>query len=412
MNVLLLSTSDIDGGAARAAYRLQQGLVSIGVNSTMLVRAKFSSDQTVITETSGLTKLGPPMATVPLGIHPGRERKMFSSQWFPDALVGAVRKLQPDVVNLHWVCNGYVRIESLAQFKRPLVWTLQDMWPMTGGCHYSEDCDRYTQSCGSCPQLNAGRDWDLSRWVLQRKLKAWQNVNLTIVAPSEWIAKCAAASAVFKDCRIEVIPFCLDTQKYKPIEKAIARNLLNLPQDKRLILFGALAATKDLRKGFHLLIPALQNLSRLGWAERAEVVIFGASQPETPVDLGFQAHYLGHLSDDISLALAYSAADVMIVPSMQESFGQTASEALACKTPVVAFDVTGLKDIVDHQQNGYLCQPFSVEDLTQGINWVLEDPNRHQTLCDAGREKAVKQFALARQAEDYLVLYNEIAKPL
>jgi glycosyltransferase involved in cell wall biosynthesis len=320
-----------------------------------------------------------------------------------------VQQLAPDLINLHWVCNGYLQIETMAKFNKPLVWTLHDMWPFTGGCHYPQECDRYTDSCGTCPRLKSQQDWDLSHWVWQRKIKAWKSLDLTIVSPSLWLAECARASSLFQDLRIEVIPHGLDTETYRPIERSLARQLLKLPQDKQLVLFGAASgAIGDLRKGFHLLHAALQSLSQSGWQAKIELVVFGASQPEPPVDLGFRAHYLGRFHDDISLALLYAAADVMLVPSMQEAFGQTASESLACGRPVVAFNATGLKDIVEHQQNGYLAKPFEVKDLAQGIAWVLEDGDRHQKLCHHARATAVQEFTQKQQAHRYLSLYRQI----
>ncbi|MGF1498597.1 MAG: glycosyltransferase family 4 protein [Elainellaceae cyanobacterium] len=407
MKPLILSTTDIEGGAARAAYRLHQGFKQIGMPSQMLVRGRFSRDRSVIAEKSLLTKLGPQMSGLALRRYPKRNR-MISAQWFPDAIARRVAQINPDVVNMHWVCNGYLRIETLAQLKKPLVWTLQDMWPMTGGCHYSEDCDRYQKSCGQCPQLGSDREADLSRQIWQRKQKAWQDVDLTIVTPSQWMADCVKASSLLGDRRVEVIPFCLDTQTYRPLNPQFARDALGLPQDKQIVLFGALAATADRRKGFHLLVPALQALAQSEWSDRVELAVFGASAPDTPIDLGFRAHYLGSFQDDLSLALIYSAADVMIVPSLQESFGQTVSEALACGTPVVAFNSTGPKDIVDHQINGYLAQPYDVQDLSQGIAWVLKDSIRLLRLSAQAREKAERSFPLDLQARQYLKLFEEL----
>jgi glycosyltransferase involved in cell wall biosynthesis len=202
----------------------------------------------------------------------------------------------------------------------------------------------------------------------------------------------------------------LDPEQYKPIDKPLARELMKLPQDKQLILFGALGATSDRRKGFHLLQPALQRLSQSAGRgnENIEIVVFGASQPENAIDLGFKSHYLGSLHDDIALALVYSAADVMIVPSVQEAFGQTASESLACGTPVVCFDSTGLKDIVEHQKNGYQAKCFSAEDLANGIAWVLQDEQRWQALSHRAREKVEQEFTLEIQARRYLKLYQEV----
>jgi glycosyltransferase involved in cell wall biosynthesis len=245
--------------------------------------------------------------------------------------------------------------------------------------------------------------------VWRRKAGAWKNLNLTIVAPSAWLAECAKASSLFRDLRVEVIPHGLDLKTYRPVEQKLARKLLHLPQDRRLVLFGAQSgATSDPRKGFHLLQPALKLLNRSGSQDNIELVVFGATQPSDAVDLGFNTHYLGRFHDDISLALVYSAADVMVVPSMQEAFGQTASESLACGTPVVAFGATGLKDIVDREQNGYLATPFEVEDLARGIAWVLDDEERHQKLRLFARKKAEAEFTLDLQARRHLSLFTEI----
>ena len=397
-------------GAGRAASRLHLGLLKEKIDSSVLVLQKGTEcqsvnkldEQTVLFKKIQAKLLGSYLSKIL-----GRDTT-FSINATPSLIENRIKNFNASVINLHWVGWEYLRIEELKTFKVPLVWTLQDMWPFTGGCHYSEECDRYTNSCGACPQLRSGKDSDLSRWVWQRKAQAWHNLNLTVVAPSSWIAKCASSSSLFKERRVEVIPFCLDTEKYKPIDQQKARELLNLPQDKQLVLFGALSATKDRRKGFHLLLPALQNLSQSGWRDRIELVVFGSNEPTNPPDLGFKAHYLGSLSDDLSLARVYSAADVMIAPSIQESFGQTGSESLACGTPVIAFDGTGLKDIVDHQQNGYLVRPFEIEDLAQGIAWVLEDKERHHKLCIQAREKAELEFALEVQARRYLSLYSEL----
>lgn len=406
INVLHLSTSDIDNGGARAAYRLHQGLRSLGCSSKMLVRAKFSSDSTVIAERSPLTKMGPPLSELPLRLYPKRSG-MFSPQWVPDVLAQRVKQYKPDIINLHWICNGFLNIESLAKFHCPLVWTLHDMWPFTGGCHYNGDCDSYKQSCGKCPQLSSDRDQDLSRWIWKRKVQAWKGIDITVVATTAWMAECARSSPLFKDSRIEIIPLGLDTEKYKPHNRYFAREVFSLPQDKHLILFGATNGTSDRRKGFHLLLPALQRLSQAGWKDQVELVIFGTSEPEQETDLGFKAHYVGRLNDDISLALIYSTASVMVVPSMQEAFGQVASEAMSCGTPVVAYNSTGLKDVVDHQKTGYLASPYEVEDLAKGIAWVLESDERHQYLHYQARKRALQKFASETQSLQYLYLYEK-----
>lgn len=412
MKVVLVNDSDIEGGAARAAYRLHQGLQRISVVSQMLVQAKMSDDIAVITQKNRLSKefskLRPTLNNLPLQFYPERERIIFSSQWLSDSICSQLAQLSSDIINLHWVCGGYLQIETLSKLNKPLVWTLHDMWAFTGGCHYSKDCDRYMDACGACPQLYSTKSWDLSRWVWWRKANAWKALNLTIVTPSSWLAKCASFSSLFKDLPVKVIPNGLDTQRYKPINRRLAREILNLPQDKQLILFGALSATSDPRKGFHLLQPALQSLSKSGWQDQLDVVIFGSSQPINQPDLGLKSHYLGKLSDDISLALLYAAADVFVSPSIQDNLPNTVLEAISCGTPCVAFNIGGMPDIIEHQQNGYLAQSYQIEDLARGIVWVLDNRERHQKLCDRARQKAEQEFTLEIQARRYLSLFTEI----
>lgn len=410
MKVLLISKSD-DGGAGRAAYRLHKGLQESGVDSQMLVESKSSDDQAVIGSQGFLPKLMSKLKLtnyldgIPLQLNRKVERGNFSLELVNDPLGPQVAKINPDIVNLHWVSYGYLQIETLPKFKKPVVWTCHDMWSFTGGCHYSRQCERYINSCGACPELFSSKERDLSRWVWQRKAKAWKNLNLTIITPSVWLADCAKASSLFKNVRVEVIPNGIDLKKYKPFDRRVARDLLNLPQDKKLILFGAMDTT-DRRKGFHLLQPALQSLSGAGF--EADVVVFGASAPTKPNDFGLKAHYLGSLRDDVSIGLTYAAADVFVAPSTQENLPNTVMEAFACGTPSVAFKIGGLPDMIEHEKNGYLAKPYEIEDLARGIAWVLEDEDRHKKLCTAAREKATKEYSLELQASRYLSVFKEL----
>lgn len=412
MKVCLISNSDGRGGGYAAAYRLHIGLQKINIDSTMLVGNKTRDDFTVVGPNSkldkGWAKIVSTLDSLPLKAYPDRQRELFSLQWSPDKVASQVAQLNPDVINLHWVNGGYLKIETIAKFKKPIVWTLHDMWAFTGGCHYNGDCTNYTNSCGACPQLHSNKDKDLSRWIWKRKARSWQNLDLTIVTPSHWLAKCAASSSLLKDTKIEVIPNGLDTKQYKPVEKSVARAILGLPEDKQLILFGAMSATSDPRKGFNFLQSTLQNLSQSGWGERVELVIFGASEPKNYLELRFKSHYLGKLNDDISLSLVYSAADVFIAPSVQDNLPNTVMESSACGTPCVAFNIGGMCDMIEHQKNGYLAQPFDVEDLARGIRWVLEDEERLRKLGINSRKKVEQDFTLEIQANNYLSVYQNI----
>ncbi|MGL4501482.1 MAG: glycosyltransferase family 4 protein [Planktothrix sp.] len=412
MKTLLICRSDLEFGADRAAYRLHRGLQQIGVESQMLVQNKLTDDPSVISPGGNLGKklanFRETFDALPLKFYRQRPPTMFWPEWVPDKLQSHVSHLNPDVINVHWICRGYMQWETLLKLNKPILWTFHDMWGFTGGCNYSEECDRYQQSCGKCPQLNSDKDWDLSRLVWNRKLKTLKNLNLVVVTPSQWMAECTRSSSLFKNVRVEVIPNGLDPQTYQPIDQKVARTLLKLPLDKQLILFGAVSATSDHRKGFHLLQTTLQRLSKAGWRDQFELLVFGASKPSNEIELGFKSHYLGKLNDDLSLALVYSAADVFVAPSIQDNLPNTVLEAIACGTPCVAFKIGGMPDLIDHQQNGYLASAYEIDDLIQGITWVLEDRERHQKLGQSARKKFEQGFTWELQAHRYLSVLGEM----
>lgn len=411
MKILHLSQSDIEGGAARGAYWLHNALQQAGVESQMLVASKDSPDPAVIGPSGkvrkGLQELRCKIDGFPLSFYPDRD-PLFSLSWLPNNTVKKVNSIAPDIINLHWLGLAFLTPESLAKFKPPIVWTLRDMWAFTGGCHYTGNCENYLTQCGACPALKSDKPNDISRQFWAKKFKAWQDLNFTVVTISHWLADCAKESSILKNKKIQVIHNALDESKYKPMPKKIVRDILGLNPDKKIVLFGAVNATSEKRKGFQYLVTALNKLALSGLSENIELVVFGASKPKNPPDLGMNVTYMGWLNDDISLALLYAAADVMIVPSLQEAFGKTAMESLACGTPVVSFDSTGLKDIVEHQKNGYRAECFSSEDLANGIRWVLEDEERWQALSRRSREKVEQEFTLEVQARSYLKLYEEI----
>lgn len=411
MKITLLSRGDRGAGGYVAVYRLYQGLKKVEDQTSLLVGSAKKSD-TVSLNTSSFEKVfsqvAPNLDKLPLKRYRDRPSTLFSTQWVPDGIVAKLNHIKPDIVNVHWVSQGFMQIETLAKLPYPLVWTNHDMWGFTGGCHYSQGCDRYIESCGQCPQLNSSKEQDLSRWVWQRKQRAWKTLPLTLVSPSHWLADCMKKSSLFRDKRIEVIANGLDTTVYKPCSRAYARNRLNLPQDKHLILFGAVNATSDTRKGFHLLQPALQHLSQSDRQDNIELVIFGASRPQQEPFLGFKTHYLGKFQDDLALSLIYAAVDLFVAPSIQDNLPNTILESLACGTPAIAFKIGGMPDMIEHQQNGYLAQAFEIEDLAQGIAWILKDKERYQHLCDRARQKVEQEFTLEIQTQNYLNLFAEI----
>lgn len=409
MKILIVNTSDIDGGAARAAYRLHKALLSQGVDSQMLVQTKSSDDYTVIIETDKLkrilNKLRPFLDSIPVRFYKNRTKTLFSSSWLPFSnIVDKINEINPDIVHLHWICNGMMRIEDIARIKAPIVWSLHDMWAFTGGCHYDEECNGYEKECGNCKILGSDKEKDLSRKIWHRKEKTFAKIpNMTIMGLSRWLAECAKKSTLFKNTKVVNLPNPIDTNVFQPFSKDKARELWRLPKDKRLVLFGAMGATSDSRKGFKELSKALHKLDD----KNVEFVIFGSSEPQQSQNFGFKTHYLGSLSDDVSLVTLYSAVDVMIVPSLQENLSNAIMESLACGTPVVGFDIGGNSDMIEHQVNGYLAKPFDTIDLADGIEWVLHAPN-YDELCKNALEKVLREFDSVVVAGKYIVLYKEI----
>jgi glycosyltransferase involved in cell wall biosynthesis len=333
---------------------------------------------------------------------------LHSGNWLPSRLPKILNQSNADVINLHWVADEMLSIEDIAGINKPLVWTLHDMWPFCGGEHYASDEENARWRLGytryNCPDSTQGIDLDRIIW--RRKQRAWRKYNMHIVSPSQWLADCAKHSALFKDYPTSVIPNPLDTAVYRPLDRVFSRHVLNLPQEQSIILFGAIGGTLDQRKGFDLLLVGLHHLKSVGLSN-VLCVVFGQTKPQNSPDTPFPLKWQGHLHDDATLALLYNAADVMIVPSRQEAFGQTASEAQACGCPVVAFNCTGLSDVVAHRETGYLAKAFESEDLANGMQWILSDVELRARLGKAARQRALKLWSPEVVVPQYLNVYQQ-----
>jgi glycosyltransferase involved in cell wall biosynthesis len=409
MKILIVNASDMQGGAARAAYRLHKALLNQGIDSQMLVQDKVSDDETVqgfhTKIDKGLAKVRPTLDAIPIQFYPHKTKTLFSPSCLPfSKIVKRINDINPDIVHLHWICGGMLRIEDLAKIKSPIVWSLHDMWAFTGGCHYSEDCERYKENCGYCKVLNSNKKNDLSSRIFERKIQSFNRNDLTIVGLSRWLANAAKESYLFRNKKIVTLPNPIDIHLFKPFDKKKARQLWNLPENKKLLLFGAMKATSDPRKGYQQLMDSLQKLQN----KDIELVIFGSGKPTEKSNFAFKSHYTSHVYDDISLVTLYSACDVTVIPSLQENLSNVIMESLSCGTPVVGFDIGGNGDMITHYKNGYLAKPFDTDDLAKGIEWILEDKERYQDLCFSAREKVVENFDSRKVAKQYLNLYKEI----
>jgi len=406
MKVLVLSETDIAGGAARAAYRLHQSLLLHGIDSKMLVQRKKSDDFSVITKHNNLKmyfdRLRPIIDSIPNRIYKKRKKVLFSSSWLGfNNVSDAVNDLNPDVVHLHWIAGGMMRFEEISKINAPIVWSLHDMSPFTGGCHYDQNCGLYKERCGSCKVLASNNTNDLSRKIFNRKINAYSKIkSLSIVATSRWIGRCAKESFLFKDIDVSVIPNPINTSLFRPIDKIIAKDFFQIPKNKTVILFSAMSSMSDPRKGRHELFEAINLLD----IEDAVLVIAGSSKPKDPIKLKYPTYFIQPLSDEVSLPLIYNAADVMIVPSIQENLANSIIECLSCGVPVVAFDIGGNEDMIEHKRNGYLAKSTCSKDMAVGIEWVVNN-NKSRSLSDHARKKAVEEFDYRVVSKSYIDLY-------
>lgn len=418
MRILHLSTNDNRGGAATAAYRINGALNSLGVNSQMLVQNKYSDDPdvetTVTTTYKTITREFRFLYDkLPLKLfYRDRADTPFQVGKTGIDISGHEAVRESDILHLHWITHGFLSVGSLrklAELDKPVVWTLHDQWPFTGGCIYSGDCERYTDNCGRCPALNSDRGKDLSTKMWKRKQRAYRNLELTVVSPGSWLGKRAKCSSLLGKFDLEVIPNPIDTQVFKPAEQETARDILNLPRDKRLVLFGADVPEAKL-KGFSYVKKALKLLATdlQKPEEEIEIVIFGTSHSEEMENNPFPTNFTGYLNDTYSLTLCYSAADIFVGPSLQEAFGQTFLESMACRTPAVAFDYAGPREIIDHKRDGFLAQYRSAQSLAEGIQWTLKDEERLRKLGKKARDKAVSEYGFDTVGEQYRQLYQNV----
>lgn len=384
MKVLHINTSDTAGGAAIAAFRLHKAMLEAGIDSRFFCLNRIINDDERILTVSKKTKILSRTLDLAKQVAFRKNRLsskkgLFSNFFQGHKISKEINISQYDVIYIHWVNGSFLSFNALAEIlktEKQTYWFMHDMFPITGGCHYSFECKEYEKKCGSCSYLKNKNKKDFSFKQLNKKKKLLKKYkNLSFVAPSRWLYECAKASAISKECGIRVfhVPNLLNSKTFKPMDKYFCRNALNIPQDKKVILFGADGALVNPYKGFDYLEKALAILNKNQKINNEDIllVIFGSSyNSRIEKCLPFKTKFTGYLHDSATLNLLYNASDVFCIPSLAENFANTILESVFCKTPVVGFNVGGIPDVVNNE-TGYLAEYKNSADFAEGISKIL-----------------------------------------
>lgn len=409
MKIIHLTYSNYIGGASIAAYRIHKTLLKNDITSRMWVNKKLFDDQTVEGPKNKFREKLLDLRryiTWPLTKLIRTKNPMhYSLSLLPSDLVKKINHSDVDIVNLHWINREMISIKDISEIKKPIVWTLHDMWPFCGAEHYTSN-NRWQKgyNINNRPAYESG--FDLNRWIWKKKKKYWKK-PMQIVTPSKWLANCTKKSRLMKDWPVSVIANPIDTNFWKPINKKIARKKLGLSSNAPLIVFGAIGGGKDPRKGYDLLLSSLNILRNNLKVKDLEIFVFGQNKPKFSKKIDFPVHYKGHIEDSLILKTIYSAADIMIVPSRLDNLPNTVIEAQACGTPVASFNIGGLSDIILHKKTGYLAKAFDTKDLAQGISWLLKKKN---SLKKRVRQIIVSKFSERTISKKYINLYKKVIK--
>lgn len=390
-----------------AGYRLHKALLKHKIDSSVL-SAKKSSDLTNV-EVINHSK-------IKLLINKSIEKLTLLNQNnilpFSSSLFGvniSKNKLvkEADIVHLHWINGGFLGFNSLMKLKnKKIVWTLHDSWPITGGCHVSLGCKEFENYCGFCPIIHSDKKKDISNKIIKKKIDIYKDLDLTIITPSDWMFNRASNSRVLKNKTIKKIPNTLNLSTFKVYKKNKVKYELNLKEEKKYILFGAINPTKTTYKGFDYLIKALKKLDYKNENNNIEIIVFGANK-DYEYDIPFNIKFVGKINEEEILAKLYSSCDMLLYPSLDDNLPNVVLEALSCKLPVCAFDVGGINEMIEHKLNGYLAKYKDVDDLVTGINFCLKNKEK---LNERTRSSIIEKFDSKKIAFEHKETYRNIIK--
>ncbi len=413
IKVFHINYSDSAGGAARAANRLHLALSNENIQSHMCVLHSQELSENIISPKGYWNKLKRKFARkreeAQNNAYPERFPYHFSGTSPSNGLIiKLLKKQNPDLIHLHWVNRGTLSIEEIAALNKPIVWTMHDMWPFTGGCHYSNGCESYQTICQECPILNTNDKKNLASLTWQKKHNLWQNKNIHFISPSKWLADCAQKSALLKNADLKIIPNAIDTNEFQPLLTESARKKWGIPLDKFTLLFGATAADKDLRKGYEALRQALSQLTQ---KEKFHAIVFGCEASQQNQIEGIATTFAGHIHKNSELQELYASANVTILPSLAENLSNVILESMACGTPVIAFSIGGNADAIKPFHNGHLSDAITPLALKKAIEQFFEkaqDPHFNNTCRANARQTVLDLFDAPKIAHQHIDFYKTL----
>ncbi len=412
MKILHISTTDTEGGAAKATYKLHKELLNQNIDSQILVLHKFSNDQNIIPFkisnkiNSRLRRFIERKKTKhelakyqPIG---PENYEIFTLAKTSFTNIYEYTK-DFDIINLHWI-SGFIDYKSFFKqhIHKKLVWRLADMNPFTGGCHYSWGCENFQQKCGNCQQLNSNLKNDLSNKIWQAKHEAFQHIEnnqLHIVCLGNWMLNNVKNCSLLSRFNKSIIPNGVELQIFNMYQKTAAKQSLGIDINKKTILLIA-ESMNNRRKGYK---HAIETLARIKDKNEYCILIVGTSTQNLHKE--FQQIHFGRIDNKILLAVIYNAADVFLYTSLEENFPNTALESISCGTPVIGYNTGGISDIIINHTNGLLTNAQSPIEL----HYLLEkyfSENLQNKFEKNAREIAELKFDIKKQAQDYIKLYK------
>ena len=407
MKVVHLVAGELNGGAAKGALSLHAGLLELGVESYVINNKRIVNSElkNVITTYSGAysricSYIKRVLSNSFLLFYPNKKKEIFNTGIIGDNFSRNIIFKEADIVHMHWI-NGLVSISQINKIKKPIIWTIRDYWPLSGGCHVPMECFGYLSNCGSCPVLGSKCESDLSSKLIAFKARMYPR-NIRLIAFSQFMERAIRRSTLFKNNPINIVPNSI--WAYREINKLLARKILGLDNSFKYILIGAQGINEPW-KGFDLFYKSIEFLKD---KDKYKIIFFGNEDSSIFNDIDIEIIHMGFIQNEERLNYIYSSADVFVSPSKHETFGKTIAESMASGTPVVIFDAGGQADLVSHRDDGYKATPYSTRDLADGIVWILNLSKIDYARLRQNAVKSSRRFAYKTIAKRHYEIYKEM----